>query len=47
LINQTVIALGLTALCVTAQELMKRRRRGKAKVEPGAGLGSRESWEFG
>ncbi|PPQ91695.1 hypothetical protein CVT25_012908 [Psilocybe cyanescens] len=26
---------------------MKRRRRGKALVEPPQGLGSRESWEFG
>ncbi|KJA17998.1 hypothetical protein HYPSUDRAFT_45721 [Hypholoma sublateritium FD-334 SS-4] len=26
---------------------MKRRRRGKALVDPGSGLGSRESWEFG
>ncbi|KAF9565721.1 hypothetical protein CPC08DRAFT_740946 [Agrocybe pediades] len=47
LINQTVIAIGLTTICVTAQELMKRRRRGKARDESGHGLGSRESWEFG
>ncbi|KAF8890016.1 hypothetical protein CPB84DRAFT_1816390 [Gymnopilus junonius] len=38
LINQSVIGLGITVLCVTAQEVFKRRRRG---------LGSRESWEFG
>ena len=35
-------------ICVTSQELMKRRRRGKgfklfASV---SGLGGRESWEF-
>ncbi|KAF8957250.1 hypothetical protein BDZ97DRAFT_1707127 [Flammula alnicola] len=47
LINQSVIAIGITVLCVTGQELMKRRRRGKALLEPGVGLGSRESWEFG
>lgn len=47
LINQSVIAVGITVLCVTGQELMKRRRRGKGKTQPGEGLGSRESWEFG
>ncbi|KAF9019032.1 hypothetical protein BDZ89DRAFT_1093998 [Hymenopellis radicata] len=45
LINQSVIAVGITVLCVTGQELMKRRRRGKGKTQPGEGLGSRESWE--
>ena len=38
LINQSVIGLGLAVLCVTGQELMKRRRRGKALVDPGSGL---------
>lgn len=45
LINQTVIGIGITVLCVTGQELMKRRRRGKVFDE--RSLGSRESWEFG
>ncbi|RDB18089.1 Calcium permeable stress-gated cation channel 1 [Hypsizygus marmoreus] len=44
LINQSVIAIGITVLCVTGQELMKRRRRAHAQKD---GLGSRESWEFG
>ncbi|KAF5382774.1 hypothetical protein D9615_002912 [Tricholomella constricta] len=44
LVNQTVIAIGITVLCVTGQELMKRRRRGS---RTGDGLASRESWEFG
>ncbi|KAF8895476.1 hypothetical protein BD779DRAFT_1609024 [Infundibulicybe gibba] len=44
LVNQTVIGLAITVLCVTGQELMKRKRRGK---QLGGGLGSRESWEFG
>ncbi|TFK40830.1 hypothetical protein BDQ12DRAFT_721445 [Crucibulum laeve] len=47
LINQSVIAITITVLCVTGQELMKRRRRGKGKHAPQEGLGSRESWEFG
>ncbi|KAJ7600700.1 hypothetical protein C8J56DRAFT_911019 [Mycena floridula] len=47
LINQSVIALGITVLCVTGQELMKRRRRGKGKTAVDTALGSRESWEFG
>ncbi|KAJ7069743.1 hypothetical protein C8F01DRAFT_526127 [Mycena amicta] len=45
LINQSVIALGITVVCVTGQELMKRARRGN-KYDPKT-LGSRESWEFG
>ncbi|KAF9498980.1 hypothetical protein BDN71DRAFT_1464773 [Pleurotus eryngii] len=45
LINQSVIALGITVLCVTSQELMKRKRRGDKQAPEG--LGSRESWEFG
>ncbi|KAF8798979.1 DUF221-domain-containing protein [Phlegmacium glaucopus] len=44
LVNQSVIAIGITVLCVTGQEFMKRRRRGKGFYK---GLGSRESWEFG
>ncbi|KAJ6585051.1 hypothetical protein B0H19DRAFT_1206666 [Mycena capillaripes] len=45
LINQSVIALAITVVCVTGQELMKRARRGsKYNTET---LGSRESWEFG
>ncbi|KAF8158103.1 hypothetical protein B0H34DRAFT_441453 [Crassisporium funariophilum] len=48
LINQSVIGIGLTILCVTGHEIFKRRRRGKALHEdPGSGLGSKESWEFG
>ncbi|KAF9267346.1 hypothetical protein L218DRAFT_1060664 [Marasmius fiardii PR-910] len=47
LINQTVIAIGITVLCVSGQELMKRARRGKFKGEHLDSLGSRESWEFG
>lgn len=48
LINQSVIALGITVICVTSQELMKRRRRGKGfkLLATVSGLGSRESWEF-
>ncbi|TFK28073.1 hypothetical protein FA15DRAFT_585271 [Coprinopsis marcescibilis] len=49
LINQTVIAVGITVLCVTGQELMRRRKRrylARRQVE-GQGLGSREAWEFG
>ncbi|KAJ7212056.1 hypothetical protein GGX14DRAFT_621525 [Mycena pura] len=45
LINQSVIALAITAVCVTGQELMKRARRGN-KYDPET-LGSRQSWEFG
>ncbi|KAJ7505259.1 hypothetical protein B0H11DRAFT_2154128 [Mycena galericulata] len=45
LVNQSVIALVITVLAVTGQELMKRSRRGtKYNAET---LGSRESWEFG
>ncbi|KAH7928412.1 hypothetical protein BV22DRAFT_207268 [Leucogyrophana mollusca] len=44
LINQSVIAIGLTVLCVTSHEIMKRRRRGRSPPE---GLGSVESWQFG
>ncbi|KAJ3506561.1 hypothetical protein NLJ89_g6803 [Agrocybe chaxingu] len=47
LVNQSVIAVGITLLCVGGQELMKRRRRGKALLDPPPGLGSKESWEFG
>ncbi|KAJ7784498.1 hypothetical protein B0H16DRAFT_1681889 [Mycena metata] len=45
LINQSVIALAITLICVTGQELMKRRRRG-TNYDPET-LGSRESWGFG
>ncbi|KXN88289.1 hypothetical protein AN958_07748 [Leucoagaricus sp. SymC.cos] len=45
LINQSVIAVGITVLCVSAHELMKRRQRGS--YNPRDELGSRESWEFG
>ncbi|KAF9242543.1 hypothetical protein BU15DRAFT_86750 [Melanogaster broomeanus] len=44
LINQSVIALGLTVICVASHEVMKRRRRGH---HPAEGLGSVESWQFG
>ncbi|KAF8073764.1 hypothetical protein FPV67DRAFT_764997 [Lyophyllum atratum] len=47
LINQSVIAIGITILCVTGQELMKRRRRKGRTRETREGLGPRESWEFG
>ncbi|KAJ2930898.1 hypothetical protein H1R20_g6193, partial [Candolleomyces eurysporus] len=47
LINQTVIGIAITVICVTGQELMKRRRRKGRKVPPEEGLGKRESWEFG
>lgn len=49
LINQTVIAVGITAICVTGQEYMRRRRRKGAPVRQGSGqgLGNQESWEFG
>ncbi|KAG7440881.1 uncharacterized protein BT62DRAFT_567336 [Guyanagaster necrorhizus] len=45
LINQSVIAVGITVLCVGGHEYMKRKRRGKKQYEDG--LGSRESWQFG
>ncbi|KAJ7459911.1 hypothetical protein FB451DRAFT_1341703 [Mycena latifolia] len=45
LINQSVIAIAITVVCVTGQELMKRSRRG-TRYNPES-LGSRESWEFG
>ncbi|KAJ7288266.1 hypothetical protein C8J57DRAFT_1115702 [Mycena rebaudengoi] len=45
LLNQSIIALTITVVCVTGQELMKRSRRG-TKHNP-EGLGSRESWGFG
>ncbi|KAI6044833.1 hypothetical protein EDC04DRAFT_3105614 [Pisolithus marmoratus] len=44
LINQSVIAVGLTVICVASHEVMKRRRRG---THPPEELGSVESWEFG
>ncbi|KAG6337317.1 hypothetical protein ID866_1779 [Astraeus odoratus] len=44
LINQSVIAIGLTVICVTSHEVMKRRRRGP---HPPKELGSVESWQFG
>jgi hypothetical protein len=47
LLNQSVIGLGIAVLCISGHELMKRRRRGKAQLEPPPGLGRRESWEFG
>ncbi|GAV99949.1 DUF221-domain-containing protein [Lentinula edodes] len=46
LINQTVIGIAITVLCVGGQELMKRARRGSRTNRNGV-LGSRESWEFG
>ena len=46
LVNQSVIALGITIICITSQELMKRKRRYKYHGET-EGFGSRESWEFG
>lgn len=46
LINQSVMALGLTLICITGHEYMKRKRRGKHAAHSDA-LGSRESWEFG
>jgi hypothetical protein len=46
LVNQSVIALSITVICVTSQEIFKRRRRRKYRGL-GEGLGSRESWEFG
>ncbi|KAJ6559133.1 hypothetical protein DFH09DRAFT_1247926 [Mycena vulgaris] len=45
LVNQSVIALAITVVCVTGQELMKRARRGTRYNRES--LGSRESWEFG
>ncbi|KAJ3566033.1 hypothetical protein NP233_g7257 [Leucocoprinus birnbaumii] len=45
LINQSVIAAGITIVCVGSHEFMKRRRRGS--FNPRDELGSRESWEFG
>ncbi|KAI0322353.1 hypothetical protein OF83DRAFT_1224915 [Amylostereum chailletii] len=44
LINQSVIAGCFAVIFLSAQEVMKRRRRGK-KIP--SGLGSVESWEFG
>ncbi|KAH7885331.1 hypothetical protein F5I97DRAFT_1956518 [Phlebopus sp. FC_14] len=44
LINQSVIAIGLAAICITSHEVLKRRRRG---THPQEGLGSVESWQFG
>ncbi|KAJ4482111.1 hypothetical protein J3R30DRAFT_3286495 [Lentinula aciculospora] len=46
LINQSVIGIAITVLCVGGQELMKRVRRGN-KTDRNGVLGSRESWEFG
>ncbi|KAK7048413.1 CBM1 domain-containing protein [Favolaschia claudopus] len=47
LINQSVITLVITVVCVTGQELMKRARRGTKYNPETQALGSRESWEFG
>ena len=44
LINQSVIAVAIFAICITSHEYMKRKRRGKYDKE---GLGSVESWQFG
>ncbi|KAJ3973244.1 hypothetical protein EV361DRAFT_78192 [Lentinula raphanica] len=46
LINQSVIGIAITVLCVGGQEIMKRVRRGRTTNRNGV-LGSRESWEFG
>ncbi|KIK52099.1 hypothetical protein GYMLUDRAFT_88867 [Collybiopsis luxurians FD-317 M1] len=46
LINQSVIGIAITVICVGGQELMKRARRGRKIYREGV-LGSRESWEFG
>ncbi|KAJ3997551.1 hypothetical protein F5050DRAFT_1877098, partial [Lentinula boryana] len=46
LINQSVIGIAITVLCVGGQEIMKRVKRGSISNRNG-GLGSRESWEFG
>ncbi|KAH9002732.1 hypothetical protein EDB86DRAFT_3063264 [Lactarius hatsudake] len=43
LVNQSVIAVCIAALCITSHELMKRKRRGN---EPES-HDSVESWEFG
>lgn len=45
LINQSVIAIGITVLCISCQEYMKRKRRQRCYDDED--LGSRESWEFG
>ncbi|KAF5385713.1 hypothetical protein D9757_005480 [Collybiopsis confluens] len=45
LINQSVIGIAITVICVGGQELMKRARRGKKYRQDL--LASRESWEFG
>ncbi|KAL0580620.1 ndufs4 NADH dehydrogenase Fe-S protein subunit [Marasmius crinis-equi] len=47
LVNQTVIAVGITVLCVGGHELMKRARRGKQEYKDDGSLGSRETWGFG
>lgn len=44
LIDQSIIAVGITILCVGCHEVMKSRRRGP---HPPEGLGSVESWQFG
>ncbi|KIK92736.1 hypothetical protein PAXRUDRAFT_146651 [Paxillus rubicundulus Ve08.2h10] len=44
LLNQSVIAIGLTVICLTSYEVMKRRRRGP---HPPQGTDSVESWQFG
>jgi len=46
LINQSVIAGSIAVICITSQEIMKRRRRGKYRQSHPEGLGSVESWEF-
>lgn len=44
LIDQSIIAIGLTVICVASYEVLYRRRRG---FHPPDGLGSVESWQFG
>jgi hypothetical protein len=45
LVNQAAAAGIVAFLCLSAHELMKRKRRGKPTKA--SGLGSVESWEFG
>ena len=48
LINQSVIAVGIFAVCLTSHALMRRKRRGRGELaRRGDALGSVETWEFG